>query len=25
VIAVMTAILGTFFLPETKDRDILKD
>jgi hypothetical protein len=22
VIAVMTAILGTFFLPETKDRDI---
>jgi len=25
VIAVMTAVLGTFFLPETKDRDILKD
>ncbi|MGF6171217.1 MFS family permease [Pseudomonas moraviensis] len=25
VIAVATAILGTFFLPETKDRDILKD
>jgi hypothetical protein len=25
VIAVMTAILGSFFLPETKDRDILKD
>jgi hypothetical protein len=22
VIAVMTAILGTFFLPETKDREI---
>ncbi len=25
VIAVATAILGTFFLPKTKDRDILKD
>ena len=25
VIAVMTAVLGTFFLPETKDRDILND
>ncbi|MBV4485146.1 MHS family MFS transporter [Pseudomonas sp. SWRI153] len=25
VIAVATAILGTFFLPETKDRDIFKD
>ncbi|WP_256810033.1 MFS transporter [Pseudomonas siliginis] len=25
VIAVATAILGTFFLPETKDRDILND
>ena len=25
VIAVMTAVLGTFFLPETKDRDIRKD
>ncbi|HWH89708.1 MAG TPA: MFS transporter [Pseudomonas sp.] len=25
VIAVATAVLGTFFLPETKDRDILKD